>query len=74
MILEEGNNLVNNLDTGVSTPLRIPNLLWVAPSIGDEIVDIKHCVCMNCLVSCSLTYLKDENRQAPEVSVAGEEP
>lgn len=42
MVFEHLNYIVNNLDIGISAPLRLANQLRVATPLGDEILNVEH--------------------------------
>lgn len=42
VILEQGNDLVHNLDIGEALALRFTNLFRVSAPLGDEVVDVEH--------------------------------
>ena len=42
MVVEEGNDLVNNFDTCKSTTLGLANLLWIATPLRDKIDHVEH--------------------------------
>lgn len=43
MVLKEGNDIVNDLNSYMSASLRFTNLFRVSPAVRYEIIDIKHC-------------------------------
>lgn len=42
VVLEQGNDLVDNLNIGEAPALRFTNLFRVSAPLGDEVVDVEH--------------------------------
>lgn len=69
MILEEGNNLIDHLDAGKATSLRLSDELRVAASLNNEIVDVQHFCLVGLLEGATwdVVYTKGMRKNSPMV-------
>ena len=42
VIVEEGDDFIDDLDIGKSSTLRLAYFLWVSPAFNDEVDDVEH--------------------------------